>query len=137
MFKKLLLPVDVAHLDEGRKALEVAESITSPDASITLLYVMEDIPNRPGFDLPPGFKKKSLKAARKAIKSITKSSDRAVKVETRIGHAYRTILKEAKALNIDLIVLASHKPGLKEYFIGSNTSKVVSHANCSVFVVRG
>jgi nucleotide-binding universal stress UspA family protein len=136
MFKTILLPVDVAHLDEGHKTLEVALAIMSPDTSIILLYVMEDIPNWTEIDLPPDFKENSMQSARQALESIAKTTDKAVQVEVRAGHAYSTILKEAEAANVDLIILASHKPGLKEYFIGSNTSKVVSHASCSVVVVR-
>ena len=136
MFKTILLPVDVAHLDEGHKTLEVALAIMSPDTSIILLYVMEDIPNWTEIDLPPDFKENSMQSARQALESIAKTTDKAVQVEVRAGHAYSTILKEAEAANTDLIILASHKPGLKEYFIGSNTSKVVSHASCSVVVVR-
>lgn len=136
MFKTILLPVDVAHLDEGHKTLEVALAIMSPDTAIILLYVMEDIPNWTDLDLPPNFKENSMEIARKALGTIAETTDKAVQVEIRAGHAYSTILKEAEAANADLIILASHKPGLKEYFIGSNTTKVVSHASCSVVVLR-
>lgn len=136
MFKTVLLPVDVAHLDEGHKTLDVALSIANPDAAIILLYVMEDIPNWTDLDLPPDFKKNSMLKARKALESIAESTDRALQVEVRTGHAYSTILKEAEEMDVDLIILTSHKPGLKEYFIGSNASKVVNHANCSVVVLR-
>jgi len=136
MFKTILLPVDVAHLDEGQKTLEFALAVMSPDTAIILLYVMEDIPNWTDIDLPPNFKENSMESARKALETIAETTDKAVQVETRAGHAYSTILKEAEAMNADLIILASHKPGLKEYFIGSNTTKVVSHANCSVVVIR-
>jgi nucleotide-binding universal stress UspA family protein len=74
--------------------------------------------------------------AREALQSIAESSDKSIRIEVRLGHAYSTILKEAEAMNADLIILASHKPGLKDYFLGSNTSKVVNHADCSVVVVR-
>ena len=136
MFKTILLPVDVAHLDEGQKTLQVALKIMSPDTAIYLLYVMEDIPNWTDLDLPPNFKEDSMQTAREALETIAETTYKEVRVEVRTGHAYSTILKEAEALNADLIILASHKPGLKEYFIGSNTTKVVSHANCSVVVVR-
>ena len=136
MFKTILLPVDVAHLDEGQKTLQVALKIMSPDTAIYLLYVMEDIPNWTDLDLPPNFKEDSMQTAREALETIAETTDKEVRVEVRTGHAYSTILKEAEALNADLIILASHKPGLKEFFIGSNTTKVVSHANCSVVVVR-
>ena len=136
MFNTILLPVDVAHLDEGQKTLEFALAVMSPDTAIILLYVMEDIPNWTDLDLPPNFKEKSMETARKALETIAETTDKAVQIEIRAGHAYSTILKEAEAMNADLIILASHKPGLKEYFIGSNTTKVVSHANCSVVVMR-
>ncbi len=136
MFRTVLLPVDVAHLDEGQKTLDVALSIASPDAAIILLYVMEDIPNWTDLDLPPDFKENSMQTARKALEFIAETTDREIQVEVRTGHAYSTILKEADAMKVDLIILASHKPGLKEYFIGSNTSKVVNHASCSVVVLR-
>ena len=77
-----------------------------------------------------------VEAARKALQTIAESTDREVTIEVRRGHAYSTILKEAEAINADLIILSSHKPGFKEYFIGTNTTKVVSHAACSVVVVR-
>ena len=136
MFKTILLPVDVAHLDEGHKTLEIALAIMSPDTALVLLYVMEDIPNWTDIHLPPDVKKNSMSSARQALESIAETTDKAVRIEVREGHAYSTILKEAEALNADLIILASHKPGLKEFFIGSNTTKVVSHASCSVVVAR-
>ena len=136
MFKTILLPVDVAHLDEGHKTLEVALQIMSPDTRLVLLYVVEDIPNWTDIRLPPNFMKDSVEAARKALQTIAESTDREVTIEVRRGHAYSTILKEAEAINADLIILSSHKPGFKEYFIGTNTTKVVSHAACSVVVVR-
>jgi nucleotide-binding universal stress UspA family protein len=36
----------------------------------------------------------------------------------------------------DLIVMASHRPAMKTYFLGSNAGHVVRYASCSVLVVR-
>ncbi len=36
----------------------------------------------------------------------------------------------------DLIVMASHRPEMKDYLLGSNAGHIVLHAPCSVFVVR-
>ncbi len=136
MFKTILLPVDVAHPEEGHKTLEVALDIMDPDTKLEMLYVMEDIPNWTDIDLPPDFWENSIRAAQKTLDSIAQSTDIEIPTVIRRGHAYSTILKEAEAMNADAIILSSHKPGLKDYFIGSNTTKVVSHANCSVVVVR-
>ena len=54
----------------------------------------------------------------------------------RSGHAYNTILDEAEKSGADLIIIASHRPGLQDYLLGSTAAKVVRHANCSVLVVR-
>jgi len=59
-----------------------------------------------------------------------------VQVIVRTGHSYNTILEVAKEKNADLIIIASHRPGLQDYFLGSTAAKVVRHANCSVLVVR-
>ena len=136
MFKTILLPVDMAHLDEGQRTLDVAKAIMSPDTELVLLYVMEDMPNWTDIDLPPNFKEDSMQSSRQKLESFAASIDKDVRVEVRLGHAYSTILKEAEDIDADLIILASHKPGLIDYFIGSTTSKVVSHASCSVVVVR-
>lgn len=77
-----------------------------------------------------------MESAREALCSIAATTERKVNIDVRRGHAYSTILKVAEAERDDLIIMASHKPGVKEYFIGSNSSKVVSHADCSVLVVR-
>ena len=50
----------------------------------------------------------------------------------RIGQGILDLAREAEA---DLIVIASHRPGLRDYLLGGNASHVVDHAPCSVLVV--
>ena len=45
-------------------------------------------------------------------------------------------LSVAKQISCDLIVMASHRPGAKDFLLGPNAARVVRHANCSVTVVR-
>ena len=54
----------------------------------------------------------------------------------RQGGIYHEILEEAQAINADLIVMSSHRPAMKTYFLGSNAGHVVRYAKCSVLVVR-
>jgi nucleotide-binding universal stress UspA family protein len=54
----------------------------------------------------------------------------------RAGHPGNQILDLAEETNADLIIVASHRPGLQDYFIGSTAGRVVRHANCSVLVTR-
>ena len=54
----------------------------------------------------------------------------------RQGGIYHEILEEAQAIKADLIVMTSHRPAMKTYFLGSNAGHVVRYAKCSVLVVR-
>ena len=54
----------------------------------------------------------------------------------RQGGIYHEVLEEAKTINADLIVMSSHRPAMRTYFLGSNAGHVVRYAKCSVLVVR-
>lgn len=59
-----------------------------------------------------------------------------ISVVVRQGGIYHEILEEAKTTGSDLIVMGSHRPGVRTYVLGSNAGHVVRYARCSVLVVR-
>ncbi|MEX0337921.1 MAG: universal stress protein [Arenibacterium sp.] len=61
-----------------------------------------------------------------------------VKLETvvRTGAVHRQIVKLAKELNVDVVVMESANPKVQDYLLGTTASHVVTHATCSVYVVR-
>ena len=46
------------------------------------------------------------------------------------------ILELAKKIPAHMIIIASHRPDITTYLLGSNAAAVVRHAECSVLVVR-
>jgi nucleotide-binding universal stress UspA family protein len=136
MYKTILVPIDMAHVAEGKANIDLAARHAATGSKIILLNVVEDIPNWAAVDLPAGLLDKSLEAARTELKAIAHASGMRMEVEVRTGHSYKTILEVANEKNIDLIIIASHQPGLQDYFLGSTASKVVRHALCSVLIVR-
>ncbi len=62
-----------------------------------------------------------------------------VDVETavRTGAVHRQIVKLAEERQVDVIVMESANPKIQDYLLGTTASHVVTHAPCSVFVVRG
>jgi nucleotide-binding universal stress UspA family protein len=61
----------------------------------------------------------------------------AVETAVRQGDPRSTIVDEAKEWSADLIVVGSHgRTGIKRWLLGSIAQSVVSHAPCSVEVVR-
>ena len=136
MYKNILVPIDMGHVVEGKSIIDTAVENAAEGAKITLLNVVEEIPNWAAINLPPDIIDKSLQEALDELKAIANASGRKMEVEVRTGHSYNTILDVAEEKDNDLIVVASHRPGLQDYFLGSTAAKVVRHATCSVLVVR-
>lgn len=63
-----------------------------------------------------------------------------IEVEMRLRHGFATeeILQEIREVGYDLVVMGSTQVarGLRHYFVGSITDKVVEHTPCPVLVVR-
>jgi nucleotide-binding universal stress UspA family protein len=136
MYKTILVPIDMSHIAKGKANIDLAAQHAAAGARIILLNVVEEIPNWAAVELPAGLLDKSLEASQSELKAIATAAGMEVEVEVRTGHSYNTILEVAEKKNVDLIIIASHRPGLQDYFLGSTASKVVRHANCSVLVVR-
>ena len=136
MYKTILVPIDMAHVAEGKSIIDVAMEHAAESATITLLNVVEDIPSWVAIQLPADVIDNSLEHTAKELKAIANASGRPMEVEARTGRSYNTILEVADEKEADLIIIASHRPGLQDYFLGSTASKVVRHAKCSVLVVR-
>ena len=136
MYKKILVGIEMGHIAEGKTIIDIAAAHAAKDSEIILLNVVEEIPNWAAVELPADITKKSLEASQQELKAIANASGMKMSVEVRLGHSYSTILDTAEDLGVDLIIIASHRPGLQDYFLGSTAAKVVRHAKCSVLVVR-
>jgi nucleotide-binding universal stress UspA family protein len=136
MYKTILVPIDMGHVVEGKANINLAAQHAADGAKIILLNVVEEIPTWAAAQLPADIIEDSFEAVRNQMKAIAKASGMKMEVEVRAGHSYNTILDVAKEKNVDLIIIASHRPGFQDYFLGSTAAKVVRHADCSVMVVR-
>ena len=54
MYETILVPVDLSHLEEGSKALEIARQMAGGQARIVALYVEGDIPKFIANQIPEG-----------------------------------------------------------------------------------
>lgn len=136
MHNTILIPIDIPHAEIGNKLIDLAVLNAEADARIVLLNVVEEIPAWVAAEMPGDIAVKSRQASLDKLQEIAKAAGRKVEVEVKTGHSSRTILEVAEKMNADLIIVASHKPGLSNYFLGSTASKIVAHAKCSVYVER-
>ena len=89
--------------------------------------------------VPPDFETQQRQSSEDALGIIAGECglDSAhVSFAVRQGGIYHEILEEAKAIGADLIMMSSHRPAMRTYFLGSNAGHVVRYARCSVLVVR-
>ncbi len=136
MYKSILVPIDLAHVKEGKNTLEIARANLEKGGNVTLLNVVEDIPKWAAAQLPKGTLERSMKSAVEQLKAICEKCEGMADCEVRTGHTYQVILEVAKEKNAELIIIASNRPGFREYYLGSTAAKVVRHATCSVHVIR-
>ena len=52
------------------------------------------------------------------------------------GHPGRTVTDYAEEIGADCIIVGSHKPDIKDFFLGSTAARIMSYAKCSVHVLR-
>ncbi|MBW4707220.1 universal stress protein [Roseobacter sp. YSTF-M11] len=136
MYKNILVPIVFDHEDRGTKALAVAQQLLDTDGNITLLHVMEDIPAYAAAYLPNDVMEKNRSTAVEKLGAMTKADETRISAVVIGGHAYSSILEHAQKNDVDCIVIASHKPGFEDYFLGSTAARVVRHAKCCVHILR-
>ena len=135
MYKNVLVPIAIDHEAATEQALSVARLLVDEGGSITALNVVEPIPGFIANELPQGQLEKTAEEVRHLL---TREIGNVQGVSPVImhGHPGRSIVEFAERNGMDCIVIASHKPGLADYFLGSTAARVVRHAPCAVHVVR-
>ena len=136
MYKSILVPIDLAHRDVGQAMIKRAVALSDENGKITLLHVIGDIPAYAQSYLPEGQLQENLEETKKTLVALAQTAGVNADTIVRYGNASPVILDEANELGADLIIIASHHPGIKDYLMGSTASRVVRHAACSVLINR-
>jgi nucleotide-binding universal stress UspA family protein len=137
MLEKIMVPVDLAHLDGLHKALGLAaEMAKSHDAEVVYVGVYSSLPEAGG-PTPDKFPE-ALKAFanEQAGKHGIKAAGYPVFSHDTTAELTSLLLDAAEDTGADTIVMASHIPGWIEHIFHSNAGYIASHATISVFVVR-
>jgi nucleotide-binding universal stress UspA family protein len=141
MYKNILVPVDLAEPALAKPAIDTACGLARQSGGkIRLVNVLPMTPVMLAEYVPPDFDVQQRSSAEEALTALTRDcgleASRASGV-VRQGGIYHEVLEEAAAIGADLIVMSSHRPAMRTYFLGSNAGHVVRYAKCSVLVVRG
>lgn len=137
MYTHIIVAVDLEHLDQAKALMSRARQMLTPTGEITLLHVLEEMPGYIAAELPANISERLRAEAAVELRAmIDPDSDLRISHKIRQGVPSGQIIQEAEDSKADLIMIASHKPGLSDYFIGSTAARVVRHAGCSVLIDR-
>ena len=145
---KVLLAIDGSPGSDAAVS-EVAQRPWREGTEIKVISAFElPLPPTPeAWAIPPAYFEDLDRSTRRFARSVVQSTVQtlqeklpasiAVKGEVFLGSPKAVILEEAESWGADLIVVGSHGYRLWErFFLGSVSMAVVSHAKCSVEVVR-
>ena len=138
MHSRILVPVDLEHVEKLTKALELAAQIAKQnDATLIYVDVVDAVPTMsPHTEGERMADRLRLFASEQAKAYDIKATDQVVLRSDLRLNVGSDIVRSAKEADCDLIVMASHVPGFKDHILSSNAGYVASHAPMSVYVVR-
>lgn len=136
MFSNILIPVDLGDITRAKDNLKRAAELIEENGKITLINVVEEIPTYVEFDLPENYAAQHVITAQDHLENMVKTENIKADFDILRGQPGSAIIDFAEQNGADLIIMASHKPELMDYLIGSTAARVVRHAKCSVMVIR-
>ena len=140
MFKRILVPVDLAEPELAKPAIDTAITMArASSGSVRIVNVLPMTPVMLAEYVPPDFNEQQRQSADEAVKKLAADSGLGadkISATVRQGGIYHEVIEEAKTIDADLIVMTSHRPDMRSYFLGSNAGHVVRYATCSVLVLR-
>lgn len=149
MYKDVLVPIDIQHRSSWERTLPAAvQAAKEAGARLHVLTVVPDMfagvdwryairgEQHGSLDYDRNELMQQAKERLQELVSNLVPQEVETEVMVRHGTVYEQILEAADEVSADLIVMASHRPSLKDYLIGPNAARVVRHAQCSVQIVR-
>ncbi len=149
MTKKVLVPIDLEHKSSWAKALpNGVDQARILGGEVWLMTVVPHIPS--GIDWRYAIRGEEHGSIDYDVKEFVKQAEGRLKelagelipddlfggIIAAHGTIYEKIVEAAEQIGADLIVMAAHRPSLKDYLLGPNTARVARHAPCSVHIVR-
>ena len=141
MYQVILLPLA---LDQGHgdKIMEVARRLRADGGKVIAVHVLDQVPSYANYYMTSENtrvvnqqKKEIIASAKKGIEERI-GAQKDIEAVVLTGHPGRTMTDYAEKVGADCIIVGSHKPGLKDFFLGSTAARIVRYAQCAVHVVR-
>ncbi|SLN68725.1 Universal stress protein G [Roseovarius gaetbuli] len=137
MFSTIMVPVDLVHKDTLSKALDAAGDMAKRyGAVIKVVSVGGELPNELGHNSG-----EFTETVQDFAKGLRDKFGVEVEAETIISHdpeveTTSALMKAIESTGADLVIMASHVPGILEHIFSSHGGYIAQHAKVSVFIIR-
>ncbi len=147
--KKVLVPIDLEHKSTWSKALPAGvDQARVLDGQVWLMTVVPHMVS--GIDWRYAIRGEEHGSIEYDIQDLVAQAEGRMKelaeqfvpkglfggIIAAHGTIYEKIVDAANEIDAEIIVMAAHRPSLKDYLLGPNTARVARHARCSVQIVR-
>jgi nucleotide-binding universal stress UspA family protein len=135
MYEKILIPVDLDHSEIVAQKLELARRLLAPGGRIIMMTVLENVPGYVSEFVTVKSENHLTDKVGAALRALGGGASD-IDIHVCTGKPGVETAQYAADAGIGLIIVGSHRPGLRDYFLGSTAARVVRRAPCSVLVAR-
>jgi len=137
MFKKIMVPVDMAHLDVVEPSLQiVADQARHYGAEVCYVAVVASTPGSVAHTPEEYQHKLATLADERARVHGQKVSTRVITSPDPVADVDDVLVDAIDEVGADLVIMATHPPKHLDAVIPSHGGKVARHTRASVFLVR-
>lgn len=137
MYKKIMLPVDLAHADKLERALDVAGDLASHyGAELVYVGVTGNTPSSIAHTPHEYGEKLRAFAEREGGRHGHAASAHAVVSHDPAAELDDALIAASHEVGADLIVMATHVPNVADMLIPAHGGTLARHTDLSVFLVR-
>ena len=138
MFRHIMVPVDLAHVETLGHALDTAADLAAHwGAKVTYVGVGTSTPGKVAHNPGEFAEKLAAFAAAQAVAHDIEAGSHPTIAHDPTTEVDDALLRAVDETGADLVVMQSHIPGLIDYVWPSNGGKIAGHSKASVLVVRG
>lgn len=134
MYKKILISMSLDH-GFGEQAIQVARALSEQGGEIFAVHVYETLQGSAKAFVAQQDVDNAIAAAQGRIELRVQDEADITAVLLK-GHSGRALTDYATEIGADCILVGAHKPGLRDFLLGSTAARVVRHAQCTVHVLR-
>ncbi|MEP4196953.1 MAG: universal stress protein [Aliishimia sp.] len=135
MYNNILVPISFDADRDSAGAISVAQQMLNDGGTIRLLHVTEVLPAYAVHQVPQEYIAEAQVNVSNRLEELSSPIAGCV-TEIANGHAGRAIADVAAKHDSDLVIVASHRPGMQNLLLGSTATHAVRHVHCAVHVLR-